>query len=203
MNERVLRRFIFLMATLLVGGGLLFLVFGGQIGSEPGDFETRMGSQRLEDGLYDEAMAHFDQALVEAPNHRGALMGRALVFIQTESYPEATAELDHLIAFLRDTLEDDDLTGRGALAAAHANRGIVKDRQGQYEDALADYVVALQIDEETVDGPGVVYKILRPAIDPSTVRQRAEYLIEQLALPEEERLLRVPELDDQQRMYKP
>jgi hypothetical protein len=37
----------------------------------------------------------------------------------------------------------------------------------------------------------------------STVRDRAIYIYEQLQLPEGERLLRIPELDAKQRMYKP
>jgi tetratricopeptide (TPR) repeat protein len=203
MNPRVLRRFIFLMALLLLGGGLLFLVFGQQLTMAPGDFETKMGDQRLEDGLYDEALEHFDNALADSPNHRGALMGRALVFVQSERYPEAIAEFGYLIDYLNENLADDDLTGRGVLAAAYANRGIVHDRLGEYQAALDDYVASLKIDPETVDGPGVVYKILHGADRVSTVRDRAIYLDEQLKLPEEERLLRLPELDEQQRMYKP
>lgn len=203
MNPQVLRRFIFLMVLLTLGGGLLFLIFGQQLTMEPGDFETKMGSQRLEDGLYDEALSHFDQALVEMPDHRGALMGRALVFIQSERYSDAIAELDYLIDYLSENLADDDLTGRGVLAAAYANRGIVHDRMGEYQAALDDYVAAIKIDEETVSGPGVVHKILYGADRVSTVRDRAIYLDEQLKLPEEERLLRLPELDEQQRMYKP
>jgi hypothetical protein len=35
------------------------------------------------------------------------------------------------------------------------------------------------------------------------VRDRAIYLKQQLALPPEKRLLRVPEIDEKQRMYKP
>lgn len=203
MNANVLRRFIFLMVLLTLGAGVLFLIFGQHLTMEPGDFETKMGDQRLEDELYDEALAHFDQALVEAPDHRGALMGRALVFIQSERYPEAIAELDYLVDFLSENLEDDDLTGRGVLAAAYANRGIVHDRLGQYEKALEDYVAALKVDEETVEGPGIVHKILHGSERVSTVRDRAIYISEQLKLPEEERLLRLPELDDRQRMYKP
>ena len=203
MNPRVLRRFIFLMALLVLGGGLLFLVFGQQLSMAPGDFETKMGDQRLEDRLYDEALAHFDKALAEQPNHRGALMGRALVFIQAERYDEAIAELDHLIKYLNETLTDDDATGRGVLAAAYANRGIVYDRLGQYQKALDSYVAALKTDQETVGGPGVVDKILHPSDHVSTVRDRAVYLDQQLKLPPEERLLRLPEIDEQQRMYKP
>jgi tetratricopeptide (TPR) repeat protein len=203
MNPQVLRRFIFLMVLLTLGAGLLFLIFGQQLGMAPGDFETKLGDQRLEDRLYDEALTHFDQALNEAPNHRGALMGRALVFIQTERYDEAIAELDYLIQFLNENLEPNDPTGRGVLAAAYANRGIVHDRLGRYEKALESYVAALQTDQETVSGPGVVHKILHGSEDVSTVRDRAIYLDQQLKLPEEERLLRIPEVDEKQRMHKP
>ena len=203
MSPGVLRRFIFFMALLILFAGLTYLIFGPSLTREPGDFETQMGDQRLKDGLYDEAMAHFDKALEESPDHRGALGGRAAVFIQTEQYDEAIAELDYLIDFLTKTLESDDVTGRGALAAAYANRGIVRDRLGSYETALEDYVNALSVDEETVSGPGVVHKILYGSEDVSSVRKRAQYIYEQLQLPEEQRLMRVPELDEKQRMHKP
>ncbi len=203
MNPRVIRRFIFLMVMLTVGMFVFWDVIDDYVRREPGDFETEMGSNRLSEGIYDEALAHFDQALVEAPDHRGALMGRALVFIQTERYDDAVAELDYLIDFLSKNLEPDDSTGRGVLAAAYANRGIVRDRQGDYQAALDDYVKALAVDEETVSGPGVVDKILYEADDVSNVRKRAQYIYEQLKLPEDQRLMRVPELDDKQRMHKP
>ena len=203
MNPRVVRRFVFLMAILTVGTFVGWDILSDFVQRAPGDYETEMGGQRLVDGEYDEAMAYFDAALVEEPNHRGALMGRALVYIATERYREAIAELDYLIAFLRQTLQPDDLTGHGVLAAAHANRGIVLDRQGEYEAALESYIAALNTDEESVDGPGVIHKILYGSEDVSTVRDRARYIYEQLQLPEEERLMRVPEIDDEQRMYKP
>jgi len=203
MNPRVLRRFVVLMALLTVGAFVFWDLLEGYVSRTPGDFNTEMGSQRLEDGLYDEAIDHFDKALEEAPNHRGALMGRALVFIQTERYDDALAELDSLIRFLEETLEPDDRTGRGVLAAAYANRGIVYDRLEQYEKALENYVQALNTDGETVEGPGVVHKILYGSDRVSTVRDRAIYIYEQLQLPEEERMLSIPELDAKQRMYKP
>jgi hypothetical protein len=49
----------------------------------------------------------------------------------------------------------------------------------------------------------VVHKILYGSEDVSTVRDRARYIYEQLQLPEDQRLMRVPELDEKQRMYKP
>jgi hypothetical protein len=89
------------------------------------------------------------------------------------------------------------------LAAAYANRGILYDRTGQHEKALADYVQSIRVDEGTVDGPGIVHKILYGNVKPSTVRDRAIYLHQELQKPESERVLRMPEVDSEQRMYKP
>lgn len=194
-----------IVAVLAIVTALVFFwpILSPYFDRPAGDFETEMGSNRLEDGQYRAALEYFDKALEVAPDHRGALMGRALVFIQTEDYPDAIAELDYLIEVLTATLDETDATGVGTLAAAYANRGIVYDRTGEYEKALADYIEALKIDDETVDGPGIIHKILYGSDNLSTVRDRAQYLHEQLALPESERILRIPELDEQQRMYKP
>lgn len=202
MSPEVLQRFVKIALTVIIVGGLAILAYDWFRSQEPGDYYVSQGDIRLSDGEYDQALESFDKALQEMPDHRGALMGRALVFIQTEQYDEAIAELNYLIEFLNRTLEPDDLTGRGALAAAHANLGIIYDRQARYEEALEQYAYALNTDEESVSGPGLVDKILYDA-DPSTVRDRAVYIYEQLQLPEDERLLSVPELDAQERMYKP
>ncbi len=130
-------------------------------------------------------------------------MGRALVFMQKKMYPEAEAEFTYLIDFLKKNLAPDDKTGEGALAAAYANRGIVKDRRGRYEEALKDYIESIKVDTELAEGPGWLDHLLYYDRKPSSVIDRARYLHEQLQLPESERLLRVPEIDDAQRMYKP
>lgn len=205
MNTKVLRRFIVLMAFLTFGGFVFWDVVTGFINRPPGDYHTEVGDLRLRDGRFDEALAAFDRALDEAPDHRGALMGRALVFIETGRYEEAIGELGYLIERLEATLaaEPDDATGRGALAAAYANRGIVLDRLGRYQSALDDYVSALKVDAGTLDGPDIFQKLLYAGDHVSTVRDRARYLYEQLQLPEDERVMSVPELDRQQFMYKP
>ena len=190
-------------------GIFTFVVFTAWAVSEmffnqpPGDFHTREGDLRLSEGSYDKAMKSFNQALQKMPNHRGALMGRALVYLKTERYPEAVAELTHLIGYLKENLDPKDQTGKGLMAAAYANRGIVHDRTGEYEKALADYIDALKIDEETVSGPGLVDRVVYGTPNPSSVRKRALYIKGQLALPEGKRLLRAPHLDKKQRTYKP
>jgi tetratricopeptide (TPR) repeat protein len=203
MNPRVLRRFILLMFVLMFVVFLGTDVLCGFLDRAPGDYHTEVGSNRLQEGEYEEALKHFNLALEEAPNHRGALMGRAIVFTQTERYEDALAEYDFLIRYLSETLEPDDATGRGVLAAAYANRGIVYDRTRRYKKALDDYIKALKTDADAVEEPGLVHKILYGNPNPSSVRKRARYLYEQLQKPPEERLMRVPEIDARQRMYKP
>ena len=97
----------------------------------------------------------------------------------------------------------DDKTGKGTLAAAYANRGIIKDRSEDYNGALKDYVKALGIDYEAVAGPGLGTVILNYKFKSSSVKERALYLNEQLQLPENERILKIEELDEGQVMHKP
>ena len=169
----------------------------------PGDYHTEVCDNRLKDKLYDKALKAANTALEKTPNHRGAIMCKALIFISQKNYIKATKELDYLITYLKDTLEDDDLTGIGALAAAYANRGIIKDRNKDYEGALKDYIKALGIDHEAVAGPGLGTIILNYKYKSSSVKERALYLNEQLQLPEEERVLSIKEVDEGQVMHKP
>ena len=169
----------------------------------PGDYETEVCDMRLKDKLYDKAIQAANTALEKTPNHRGAIMCKALVFISQKMYLEANEELTYLINFLEKNLEDDDKTGIGTLAAAYANRGIIKDRNKNYEEALRDYVKALGIDYEAVAGPGLGTIILNYKFKSSSVKERALYLNEQLQLPEDERVLSIKELDEGQVMHKP
>ena len=168
-----------------------------------GDYETEVCDMRLKDKLYDKAIQAANTALEKTPNHRGAIMCKALVFISQKMYLEANEELNYLINFLEENLEDDDNTGKGTLAAAYANRGIIKDRNKKYEEALQDYVKALGIDYEAVAGPGLGTIILNYKFKSSSVKERALYLNEQLQLPEDERVLSIKELDEGQVMHKP
>ena len=89
------------------------------------------------------------------------------------------------------------------MAAAYANRGIIKDRKKDYQGALQDYLKALGIDHKAVAGPGLGTVILNYKFKSSSVKERALYLNEQLQLPESERVLRIQELDEGQVMHKP
>jgi len=203
MNPRVLRRFIILMGIATFTAFSIWGVVHVMSTRVPGDYHTRAGDILLGDKKYDQAITSFDKALAEMPDHRGAIMGRGIAFLQTGKFKEARAEFTYLIDYLNKTLKPDDPTGRGTLAAAFANRGILFDRQGLYKEALDDYISALKTDMGALDGPNIFDKVLYGTPRPSTVQKRAQYIYEQLKLPSEKRLLRVLELDAQQRMYKP
>ena len=202
-NAKVLKRFVIYMAILTF---VMFTVWGfvrSFMDRPAGDYETEVCDIRLKDKKYDEALEAANKALSKTPNHRGAMMCKALVFISEKKYTRANKVLSNLIIFLEKTLEEDDKTGVGTLAAAYANRGIIKDRNKNYQEALKDYIKALGIDHEAVAGPGLGTIILNYKFKSSSVKERALYLNEQLQLPEEERVLSIKELDEGQVMHKP
>ena len=202
-SANVLKRFVIYMAILTF---IMFTVWGfvrSFMDRPPGDYETEVCDIRLKDKKYQQALKAANEALNKTPNHRGAMMCKALVFISEKKYIEADKVLSNLIIFLEKNLEDDDKTGIGTLAASYANRGIIKDRNKNYKGALQDYVKALGIDHEAVAGPGLGTVILNYKFKSSSVRERALYLNEQLQLPEDERVLSIEELDAGQVMHKP
>ena len=202
-NANIIKRFVIYMAVLTF---VMFTVWGfvkSFMNRPPGDYETEVCDIRLKDKKYDEALEAANIALEKTPNHRGAAMCKALVFISQKKYFEANEELTNLINFLKKNVKEDDKTGIGTLAAAYANRGIIKDRNKKYEEALQDYIKALGIDHVAVAGPGLGTIILNYKFKSSSVRERTLYLNEQLQLPENERVLSIEELDEGQVMHKP
>ena len=202
-SSNVLKRFIIYMAILTFVMFTVWAVVKSFMNRPLGDYETEVCDIRLKDKLYEKALDAANDALKKTPNHRGAIMCKALVFISAKEYLKADKELTYLINFLEKNLEKDDKTGIGTLAAAYANRGIIKDRTKDYEGALKDYVKALGIDHEAVAGPGLGTIILNYKYKSSSVKERALYLNEQLQLPESERVLSIKDLDDGQVMHKP
>ena len=159
-NAKILKRFVIYMAILTF---VMFTIWGfvsSFMDRPAGDYETEVCDIRLKDKKYEQALEAANEALSKTPYHRGAMMCKALVFISEKKYSQADEVLTNLIIFLEKNLEKDDKTGIGTLAAAYANRGIIKDRNKNYKEALKDYVKALGIDHEAVAGPGLGTVIL-------------------------------------------
>lgn len=157
----------------------------------PGDLAYLDANTLFEDGAYERALALYDEALTADPNHIHALRGRARTLLELGQLPEALAAFNRAIAREPD------------FAATYANRGILHDRMGLYEKAIGDYEQALALDPELAEGPHWLTRFLRNQPQkPPGIAERAAYLRAELAKPENERLLRIPELDSQQRSYK-
>ncbi len=157
----------------------------------PGDFEFKRAEQMFADNQYRRALKKYESALKENPDHIYAMRGRARALLQLNRMDEALAQYERVIAAQPD------------LGANYANRGILFDRMGRYEKAIADYEKALELDPELDEGPHWLTRFLRNQPDkPPTIGDRARYLRAELAKPPEQRVLRVPEIDEQQRTYK-
>ena len=183
-------RGILYLAILL---GLVTFVFYWRLGTEenPGDYNTKKGNYRLEDGAFDDAVKEFSIALEKNPDHVMAHLGMAITYMQMNKSAAALAEFNRTIELAPE------------LAAAYADRGVLYDRMGEYEKALADYRKAMSMDPKILEGPGFLWRFMRNIDEkPPTILQRADYLEAELAKPESERLLRIPEKDEKQRMYK-
>lgn len=157
----------------------------------PGDLAYAAAERRFEDRDYGRALAEFDEALAAHPDHLDALRGRARTLMQLGRHAEALAAYGEVLARAPD------------LAVAYANRGILNDRMGRHRAALGDYDRALALDPGLADGPGLMTRFFRlQDTPPPSIASRARYLRQQLARPEPQRLLRLPERDAEQRPYK-
>ena len=80
-NANIIKRFVIYMAILTF---VMFTVWGfvkSFMNRPPGDYETEVCDIRLKDKKYDEALEAANIALEKTPNHRGAVMCKALIFI--------------------------------------------------------------------------------------------------------------------------
>jgi Tfp pilus assembly protein PilF len=188
MNRNILTVFITLSILALVG-----VTYYKHMTTEraPGENRNRLANKYLEDGKLQEALSTFDEALALNPSFPANYFGKAITFMQLGRFDEARAQFDK-------ALELDE-----KYALAYANRGILNDRTGRYPDAVKDYRKALELNPKLVKGPGWFWKFLRNVqVDTPSIADRADYIEKELKKPEGKRLLRVPELDAQQRMYK-
>ena len=157
----------------------------------PGDSFYHAANRLFEDETFDRALESYDLALTEDPTHIHAMRGKARTLMQLDQYNEALAIFNEAIA-----LEPN-------FGGTYANRAILYDRMGQYELALNDYLKALQLDPEISEGPHWLTRFLRKQAEkPPSIADRAGHILRELEKPESERLLNVPEIDQQQRSYK-
>ena len=158
------------------------------------------GRKYFKDGDYAAALKEFSEVAAHDSGQIEALDGVARSLMQLGRNDEAMQTFDGLIAHAPDHGETPE--AQRLLGASYANRGILNDRLGNYEAAIADYEKAVTLEEELNEGPHWLIRFLRNQPDKqATLLERAEYLRAQLLLPEDQRVLRMPEKDAQQLPY--
>ena len=85
-SANLLKRFIVYMAILTFVMFTVWALVRSFMNRPPGDYETEVCDMRLKDKLYDQAIQAANTALGKTPNHRGAIMCKALVFISQKMY---------------------------------------------------------------------------------------------------------------------
>jgi tetratricopeptide (TPR) repeat protein len=191
MDDR-LYRFLKLTAIVLAVAWVGWSIYDSFfVGRTPGEMAYHAANNFFQDGNYARALEEYDAALREDPQNVYALRGRGRSLMQLGRDNEALAAFDEAIA------------REPEFAATYANRGILYDRMGKYRQAIVDYEKALQLDSKLAEGPDWLTRFLRLQPDkPPSIEDRARYLRAELAKPESERVLRMPEEDNKQRPYK-
>jgi len=184
------KSFGFLLTGLAIAAGLLWLIYSSQTPANPADSAYLDGNAYFREGAYQQAAASYRTALEADPRHEAALRGLANSYVQLKRYDDGLSAIERAVQ-----LEP----GNGG---NYAIRGIIHDRAGQHEVAIADYQKSLELDPDVAQGMSWLDRLLYNVQErPPTVADRLRYLKQQMALPESERVLRVPEIDEQQRPY--
>ena len=108
--------------VILIGIGLFVMYWRTVKEDVVGDYDVRAGNYRLEDGLLDQAEELFKKALTKNPDHIDAHLSLAITYMQSGRNEEALSEFNRTIELKADH------------AAAYADRGILYDRMGEYEN---------------------------------------------------------------------
>ena len=176
--------------TVLIVCAYFFFQYN-RVENTPGENDNRLANKHLEDGNLEEALLVFDDVLAQFPDYKDAHFGRAITLMQMGDLENSRRSFDRAIEL------------DSNFAQAYANRGILNDRTGKYEDAVKDYKKAIELNPDLTEGPGYIWRFLHNVSErPPTIADRAVYIESELKKPESERILKVPEIDQQQRMYK-
>lgn len=177
--------------VLIAAGIFLLLLNNGPLTNTDAQNTNAAGNRYFEDGLYLEASKSFKSIVDYDPTNIDAVRGLARSYMQLGKYQEALALFNQVIAQAPD------------YAPSYANRGILHDRMQHYTLAVADYQRALQLQPDLAKGPSWLTRFLRNQAErPPSIRDRLNYLQQELQKPENERLLQLPEKDQLQRPYK-
>jgi len=229
MDETRYKRLVRTAVTLTVAWIGWTIYDSGLQESSPVALELAAAEKYLEDGNFSEALLAFDAAVKLVPDNIGALRGKGQTLMRmgisemrhsitleqsgnpnqsSQKRQQASNYFQQALAIYNHAIDREEQLGisdsnRKALSVSYANRGILKDQQGDHTGALKDYEIAIDIDASVTDGPGLLTRFMRNQPErPPNIADRARYLKQQLALPSAEQIFRIPTEDAQQHAYK-
>ncbi|MDH3609524.1 MAG: tetratricopeptide repeat protein [Gammaproteobacteria bacterium] len=156
-----------------------------------GESHYHAANKYFEDGKYDDALSSYRKAIADNSQLIHANRGIARTLMLLEQYDEALSVFNKVIE------------QEPEFSASYANRGILHDRMQNYTAAISDYEKAIQLDPEIAEGPSWITRFLRnQAEKPPTILDRMKYLQVELSKPDDQRILQLPNKDEEQRPYK-
>ena len=189
--KRLYRRLV-IVAWILGGGWLGWALYEQFLDRDPLVLEVESAERHFGDGRYRESFSVYEELEREHPGHPQMVRGMARSLMQLGENKRALELYDRAI-----NLDSE-------FAVAYLNRAVLLDRMGLFKAAIADYEKAAELDASIDEGPGWLTRFLRNQSEKQpTASQRAQYLRQQIALPEGERELHRPEEDSKQRSYRP
>ena len=198
-------------------------------GADPAEKDLAAAVRLLEDRHFREALKLFRETRSSHPENLGALRGEAQALMQlgaeqairareleeqgdtagaARAGRQSLAHYEAALAAYDEAIRREGSRGvtdrnRRIQGVAYANRGILRDRMGDYAGALEDYEAAMRLEPDVAEGPGFLTRFMRNQPEkPPSVADRARYLREQLAKPAADRLLNIPEEDEKQRAHR-
>jgi tetratricopeptide (TPR) repeat protein len=178
------------LTALAIAAGMLWLIYASQAPESAADSAYFDGNAYFREGAYEQAVASYRNTLKTDHRHGAALRGLANSYVQLKRYDEGLAAIERAVRL------------EPANGSNYAIRGIIFDRIGRHGLAIADYEKSIEFDPDVAQGMPWLDRLLYNVQErPPTVADRLNYLKQQMALPESKRVLRMPEIDEQQRPY--
>jgi len=145
----------------------------------------------FDDGNWSRARDLFRTVITAEAGNLGARRGLANSLVQMAQFDAALRTMNEVIA-----AEPDN-------GCNYATRGIIQDHRGRHTLAIGDYDRAVRACPDAINGMSWMRRVLTNTHEqPPTISERLGYLRRQMALPQDQRVLRVPELDDAQKPWK-
>jgi len=151
----------YIIAVVLIMLGTLLTACGSRVEEQLND----EGYNLYLEGLYDEAITHYTQSLVDYPEYGAFYSNRGMAYYEMGDVELALEDLNQAIVLEADMPE------------AYLNRGTVYLGSGVYDQAQKDFYKAIQLKDDFKDDNGLYYTYLNLGTLLNEISQPKEALV--------------------------